>query len=100
MQVLESNDKDHAHGNVKRHGIDASKEAMGDDSNVICLHAPHGVAQGASHSQLASQGTRVVNVHNADMAMYWLSTSISSVVVSGAVFVFCTFPCCNHTQQR
>jgi hypothetical protein len=46
---------------------------MRDDSNVICLialHASHGVAQVTIHSQVASQGTRVVTVRHADMAMY------------------------------
>jgi hypothetical protein len=74
MQVLESsNDQNHADGKVESRGIDASKEAIGDDSRVVRLHAPrasHGVAQVAIHSQVASQGTGVVNVHNADMAMY------------------------------
>jgi hypothetical protein len=41
--VLElSNDQDHADGNVERRGIDASEEAIGDDSNVIGLNAPLG----------------------------------------------------------
>jgi hypothetical protein len=30
----------------------------------------HGVAQVMIHSQVVSQGTGVVNVHNADMAMH------------------------------
>jgi hypothetical protein len=50
---------DHADGNVKCCGIDASEEAIGDDSNAICLNAPHashGVAQAAIHSQLAPRG--------------------------------------------
>jgi 3-dehydroquinate dehydratase len=58
---------------VECHGIDASEEAFWDDSNAICLNAPrasHGVAQVAIHSQVASQRTGVVEVHNADMAMY------------------------------
>jgi hypothetical protein len=74
MQDLESsNDQDPADGNVKCRSNDASKEAIGDDSHVTCLSAPHtshGVAQVAIHSQVASQSTGVVNIHNADMAMY------------------------------
>jgi hypothetical protein len=52
---------------------DTSGEAVGSDSNAICLHCSrtsHGVAQVAIHSQVASQGTEFVNVHNAEMAMY------------------------------
>jgi hypothetical protein len=37
----------------------------------------HSVAQVAIHSQVASQGTGVVKVHNEDMVMYSLSTSTS-----------------------
>jgi hypothetical protein len=40
---------------------------VGDDSNVICLiasRASHGAAHFAIHSQVASQGTGMVNVHN------------------------------------
>jgi hypothetical protein len=74
LQVLESSsDQDHADGNVKCRGIDASEEAVGDDSNVICFSAScasAGVAQVTIHSQVAYQGTGVLNVHNADMAMY------------------------------
>jgi hypothetical protein len=58
---------------VKCCGIDASKEALSDDSNVILLsasHASHGVAQVAIHSQVASKGTGVVNAHDANMAMH------------------------------
>jgi hypothetical protein len=43
------------------------------DSNVACLNAPrvsHGVSQVVIHSQVASQAPGVVNVHDADMAMY------------------------------
>jgi hypothetical protein len=53
--------------------IDTSKQAVSDDSNVICLHAPrasHGVAQVAIHTQVAFHGTGIFNVHNSDMAMY------------------------------
>jgi hypothetical protein len=42
-------------------------------SNMNCPNASqasHGAAQVAIHSQLASQGTVVVNVHNVDMVMY------------------------------
>jgi hypothetical protein len=55
---------------VERRVIDAFREAIGEDSNVSCLHAPrasHGVAQAAVHSQLASQGTGVVIFRDADM---------------------------------
>jgi hypothetical protein len=58
---------------VECRGIVASKEAVGNDSIVICLNAPcaaHGVAQVTIHSQVASQGTEVVMVHNADTVMY------------------------------
>jgi hypothetical protein len=68
-----SSDQGHADGNVERHGIDASEEATRDASNVICFNAPqvsYGVAQSSIHSQVASQETGVVNVHNADLAMY------------------------------
>jgi hypothetical protein len=74
-------DLDHADGNVERCSIDAWEEAIGDDSNVICLDAPlasHGVAQFPIHSRVASQGTGLVNVHNADMAVYRLSTSTAT----------------------
>lgn len=37
--------------------------------------SPQGVAQPAIHSQVASRGTEVANVHNADMVMYWFSAS-------------------------
>jgi hypothetical protein len=47
--VLESsNDQDHAGGNVERRDTEASKEAVGDDSNIIYLdasHMSHGVVQ-------------------------------------------------------
>jgi hypothetical protein len=58
-----------------------SEEAIGNDCNVICLNAlraSHGVAQVVIHSQVAPQGTGVVNVHNVDMAMHWISSSASS----------------------
>jgi hypothetical protein len=76
LQVaLESSyDKDHADGNVERRGTDASKEAVGDDSSVICLsgsRASHGVAQVAMHSQVGSQVAGVVNVYcKVDEAVY------------------------------
>jgi hypothetical protein len=57
---------------------DASEEAVGDDSKVMCLHASHpshGVAQVAIYSHVASQETGVGNVHDVEMAMYSLSTS-------------------------
>jgi hypothetical protein len=53
---------DHADGNVQCRGIDASDEAIGDDSNAICLnashasHASHGVAQAAIHSHVVPRG--------------------------------------------
>jgi hypothetical protein len=64
---------DHAHGTVECRVIDASEETIGDDSKLICFNAPcvsHGVAQVVIHSQVASQATGVVNVHNADMTMF------------------------------
>jgi hypothetical protein len=74
MQVLESSiDEDHAVGDVERRGIDASEEAIGNDSNVMRVNAPrasHGVAHVAIHTQVASQETVVINVQNADMALY------------------------------
>jgi hypothetical protein len=73
LQVLESpNDQHHADGNVECRCIVASEQATGDDSNVICSNASlalHGVAQVATHSQVASQGTGVINVHDAEAAM-------------------------------
>jgi hypothetical protein len=70
-----SNDQRHADENVECRSSDASEEAVGNDNNVICLngcsHASHGVAQAfAIHSQIASHGTGIVNVHGADMAMH------------------------------
>jgi hypothetical protein len=59
---------DHADENVECHSIGASEEAVGDASHVICSnasHASHGQARIAIHSQVASKGTGVVNVHNA-----------------------------------
>jgi hypothetical protein len=52
---------------------DASGKADVDDRNVLCvtgLRASHGVAQATILSQVASQGTGVVTVHNADMATH------------------------------
>jgi hypothetical protein len=41
VQVLESsNDQDHADANVACRSIDASEEAIGDDSIFLCLNAP------------------------------------------------------------
>jgi hypothetical protein len=68
---MASNDQDHADGNVKSCSIDASGEAIGDGSNVICLNAPnapHGVVQVAIHSSPLGC-TGVVNAHSADLAM-------------------------------
>jgi hypothetical protein len=45
------------------------------DSNVISLNASslsHGVTQVRMHSQVASQGTGVFSVNNADKSMYYL----------------------------
>jgi hypothetical protein len=70
--IAASNDQDHAHGKIEWRGIDASKHAVGDDSNVIRLnasHASHGEAQVTIHLQVASQGAGVVNVHSSDMVM-------------------------------
>jgi hypothetical protein len=44
--------QDHADGNVKRGGTDASWVAVGDDNKVICIYSScelHGVAQVATH---------------------------------------------------
>jgi hypothetical protein len=52
------------------------------ESIVNCIkgsHASHGVAQVAMHSQIASQGTGVGNVHNVGRAMYCLSVSTVSL---------------------
>jgi hypothetical protein len=46
---------------------------MGDDSNAITLNGSgtsHGVVQDLIYSQVASKGTVVVNIQNADVAMY------------------------------
>jgi hypothetical protein len=54
-----SNDEEHADGNNECHGSDASGEAVGDDSNVICLNgsrSSQGIAQVAIYSQVASRG--------------------------------------------
>jgi hypothetical protein len=59
------------HQGAVSHG--ASGEARGNDSNVAYLNAPsgsHGVAQVAIHLQVASQEPGVVNIQNADTAMY------------------------------
>jgi hypothetical protein len=67
-----SSDLDHADGNVDCRSSAASGEAGGDDSNAICLNAPRaslGVAPAAFHSLVASQGTGVVHIHTADMAI-------------------------------
>jgi hypothetical protein len=53
--------------NVECRSTDASKEAVGEDSTVICLKglgASHGVAQDAIHSQIASQVTGHFNFHS------------------------------------
>jgi hypothetical protein len=50
-----------------------SRDAVGSDSDVTRSNASctsHGVAQVVIHSQVASHGTGVFNVHNADMAMH------------------------------
>jgi hypothetical protein len=74
MQVLESSNDQHcADGNADHHGIGASKEAIGDDSNGTRLNgscAPHNVAQVAIHLRDASQWTGGINVHITDMAIY------------------------------
>jgi hypothetical protein len=49
------------------------EEDVGDDKNVICLHdlcAPHGVAQVAIYRPIGPQGTEVVNVWIAEIAMF------------------------------
>jgi hypothetical protein len=79
MRVLDcSNDQNLADGNVECRVSDVSAESICDDSNVIwlnALRASHGVEQVAIHSQVASQWIAIVNVHNADTAMYGSSTS-------------------------
>jgi hypothetical protein len=47
----------------------------------------HRIAQVVIHSQDASQGTGVVKVHNADMAMYLLSASTQMLLVTQLVGV-------------
>jgi hypothetical protein len=82
--VLESsNDQDHADANGDCHGSDASGEAVGSDSNELCfkglqckLHAWKGVAQIAIHSQDASQGTGVDNVHGAKSVITLTLTAV------------------------
>jgi hypothetical protein len=48
-------------------------------TKVECDHTPASdvYIRFARHSQAAYQGTGAVNARNADMAMYWLSTSTS-----------------------
>jgi hypothetical protein len=76
MQFLESShDQDREDRNVRRCDIEASVEAIGDDSNVNCFNSSstsRGAARVAIHSQVASQGTGVVNVQHADFVMYYL----------------------------
>jgi hypothetical protein len=51
----------------------ASGYAVVSCSNATCLsgsHASHGVAQVAIHSQVASEGTGFVTVHDSDMTMF------------------------------
>jgi hypothetical protein len=71
---VSSNDQDHADENVGCRSTNG--EAVGNDSNVICFKGAscashgHGVAQVTIHSQVASRGIGVIQVHFADMAMY------------------------------
>jgi hypothetical protein len=69
LQVVLESSNDHANGNVECCGTDASREAMVDDSNMICfmVQARH-IILCTIHSQVASQGTGVV--HSADMAIH------------------------------
>jgi hypothetical protein len=84
--VQSSNDQDHADGDVEDRSLDASKEAIGNDGNVICVKPPrvsHGVTRFAIHLQVASRGTAsqgigAGNVYKADMAMHCSSTSTST----------------------
>jgi hypothetical protein len=73
--VLESSsDQDHAVGNAECRSNDAPGKAVGSDSNVFVLNgsrASHGVAQVTIHLQIASKGTVVVDVYNANMVMNW-----------------------------
>jgi hypothetical protein len=64
--VLYTSHQDHADENAECHGNDAFGEAVGGNSNVICLNGSctsHGVAQVAIHLQVTSQGHGVVDVH-------------------------------------
>jgi hypothetical protein len=62
---------DHANGKVECRNIEASKEAIGDDSNSFkCFTPINGGAQVTIHLQAVPLGTGVVKVHNADVAMY------------------------------
>jgi hypothetical protein len=77
MAVESLNNTDHADENGKWRGNSASGKTVGSDSNVTLLDGQHvllGVARVPIHSQVASQGTAVDNVHDADTAMYCLST--------------------------
>jgi hypothetical protein len=48
----------------------ACGDAVGSVSNIICLNGSRSIAKAVIRSQVASQETGIVNVHNADMAMY------------------------------
>jgi hypothetical protein len=64
---------DHANGNGDSYTNGASGDAVGSDSNITPLNGPHTTHAAALvmiHSQVASQGTEVVNVHVADMVIY------------------------------
>jgi hypothetical protein len=70
-----SNDQNQADGNAECLGTDAFGEAVVNENNLEYVHGPraaHSVAQvRLMHSQLASQWTGVINVHNiTEMATY------------------------------
>jgi hypothetical protein len=89
--VLElSNDQDHADGNVERHGIDASEEAIGDDSNVIRLKCSTGATwcSTSHYSPVACQGIGAVNVHNADGDVLMILLQSISIVLNIYTYIY------------
>jgi hypothetical protein len=72
LQLLEfSHDEDHSDGNVECRGVGASEGGLRWRQQRTCLkgaRASQGATQVPIHSQVASHGTGVVNVHIADMA--------------------------------
>jgi hypothetical protein len=75
LEHEESGTKNHAHGTYEQQGNGASGDVLGSYSNGHSLNGPRGslgVAQTAIHSQVASQGTNIVKVHDADLAIHIL----------------------------